>query len=752
VRKPIIILLCMAMLFSTTYLAADTSKDVTGQPVRNENTAYNVSTPFRINSNAEFATMAASKGWQGDGSQATPYIIDNYDINGTGFGCCIYVGNTTYFFTIQNCFLHEASGKEADYYWNSGMILYTSTNGNISSCNISSNSRYGCYLIHSNDNIIWNSTISYNNPSDFGYGVYAYNCSNNVVEDCEFSDNYYGINFIYFGFDSSYNDNNSVIDCIFERHREPLWIRGTNTTVQGNNISMVYGNYGIHLYRGNNSIISDNMIDGVNFGNDLPCSIYLSGSQNITMLNNSIINGGPIFLDIEFTSLEHWNTHSIDSSNTIDGKPVYYMKNQIGGIVPSDAGQLILANCTDVEVANNTDINAIEIGYSSRCTIADNYFSPGVGKWISYTRSDNLTIENNTLVNGWLICAYSRDSTLLANSFSNAPAGLYLWGAINHTVLDNKVNNGGEYGIFIEEGYGNTIDSNAVSNSHGGIRIYQTSWTTLVNNTVTNNSEFGIQLESSANNITIYHNNLIDNGGPYQAYDYGQDNTWHNSYPSGGNYWSDYTGIDIKSGPLQNQQGSDGIGDSPYIIDADSRDNYPLMSPFDYTEINIPLQLGWNLISLPVRQLNESIDSVLESIAGKWDYIQTYDASDVSDHWKSNLIYRPVSLNDLTTMNHLKGYWINITEPNVTLTVKGDKFGSALSIPLYAGWNLVGYPTLNTTTTVANALWGTGADRVEVCDPTDPYMTKEVGSTYLMKPGEGYWVHVPADTIWTVNW
>ena len=73
------------------------------------------------------------------------------------------------------------------------------------------------------------------------------------------------------------------------------------------------------------------------------------------------------------------------------------------------------------------------------------------------------------------------------------------------------------------------------------------------------------------------------------------------------------------------------------------------------------------------------------------------------------------------------------------------------SIPLYAGWNLVGYPSL-TNETVANALWGTGADRVEVFDSGEPYRIKEVGPTYLMKPGEGYWVHVPADTVWVVDW
>ena len=226
-------------------------------------------------------------------------------------------------------------------------------------------------------------------------------------------------------------------------------------------------------------------------------------------------------------------------------------------------------------------------------------------------------------------------------------------------------------------------------------------------------------------------------------------NTWDNGHPSGGNYWDDYSSPDQYHGFNQDLPGSDGIGDTAYDIDGGSNiDNYPLMSPFEYTEFDIPLQHGWNLISLPVRQLNWSIDSVLESIAGKWDCIQTYDQTTSS--WKSNIIGRPDSLNDLNEMNHLRGYWVNITEPGATLTVKGDKFGSTLSIPLKAGWNLVGYPSL-VEKSISDALTGTGYDRVEGFNATAPYRLSQLADSYLMKPGEGYWIHVPADSTWTVD-
>jgi hypothetical protein len=73
----------------------------------------------------------------------------------------------------------------------------------------------------------------------------------------------------------------------------------------------------------------------------------------------------------------------------------------------------------------------------------------------------------------------------------------------------------------------------------------------------------------------VYHNNFM--GVPPQAYDnMGPENAWNASYPIGGNYWVEYTGMDVQSGPGQNLPGSDGIGDVPYVIDLNSTDRYPL--------------------------------------------------------------------------------------------------------------------------------------------------------------------------------
>ncbi|MDD4308326.1 MAG: putative Ig domain-containing protein, partial [Thermoplasmata archaeon] len=160
----------------------------------------------------------------------------------------------------------------------------------------------------------------------------------------------------------------------------------------------------------------------------------------------------------------------------------------------------------------------------------------------------------------------------------------------------------------------------------------------------------------------------------------------------------------------------------------------------------INLGVGWNLISIPLELANASVENVLASVSGMWDVVKYYDVTDVMDPWKTYRIGGTV--NDLAFIDRTMGIWVHATD-NCSLEVFGTIHAST-DIVLHAGWNLVGYPTL-TAQMVGLALWGTGADRVEVFDPVSPYI-KEVGGTYLMKPGEGYWIRVPAETIWTIYW
>lgn len=130
----------------------------------------------------------------------------------------------------------------------------------------------------------------------------------------------------------------------------------------------------------------------------------------------------------------------------------------------------------------------------------------------------------------------------------------------------------------------NTIAYNIITNCSWGVAIWiqDSTWTShdhLVVGNIIRNNEIGVGLAYTTRYNKVYHNNFLNN--THQGYDItGQTNYWTNDYPSGGNYWSDYTGSDTYSGPHQNEPGSDGIGDTPYSFEDNTQDNYPLMNPY----------------------------------------------------------------------------------------------------------------------------------------------------------------------------
>ena len=81
----------------------------------------------------------------------------------------------------------------------------------------------------------------------------------------------------------------------------------------------------------------------------------------------------------------------------------------------------------------------------------------------------------------------------------------------------------------------------------------------------------------------------------------------------------------------------------------------------------------------------------------------------------------------------------------------GDRPASPQIIALKAGWNLVGFPSYNTAYTVAMLKTDTGATRVEgYLASASPYYLQVLSGATTLATGDGYWVYVPADAIWTV--
>lgn len=203
--------------------------------------------------------------------------------------------------------------------------------------------------------------------------------------------------------------------------------------------------------------------------------------------------------------------------------------------------------------------------------------------YIGYDMNDNASMtmgniefENNVIGTGgtgiWINCSgfgddrnddstFTMDEFLIKGNFIEiAWTGLYLYG-VNESIIQDNVVDGCPYGAVLINSSNNTVYRNLIRDA----------------------MEYGITLTNSTNN-TIYYNDFLYN--VVQAFDNMNTSAWNYTYPTGGNYWSDYTGDDDYSGPGQNLSGSDGIGDTPYNITGNTTpnmDHYPLMA-----QVNLP--------------------------------------------------------------------------------------------------------------------------------------------------------------------
>jgi parallel beta-helix repeat protein len=205
------------------------------------------------------------------------------------------------------------------------------------------------------------------------------------------------------------------------------------------------------------------------------------------------------------------------------------------------------------------------------------------GYGIFLVSSDNNTLSSNTASansgDGFFLVSSSGNVLSGNTATSNIGDGIELVGSSDNVLSGNTVRSSIDNGISVASSSGNVLSGNSVAATTRGYGIglvYSSGNNTVSGNTVTSNN-YGIELLSSSGN-RVFHNNFLRNGK--HVYNYDSTGAWDNGYPSGGNFWSDYTGVDLKSGSYQNETGSDGIGDTPYVIDAYNNDRYRLTKPY----------------------------------------------------------------------------------------------------------------------------------------------------------------------------
>jgi parallel beta-helix repeat protein len=284
-----------------------------------------------------------------------------------------------------------------------------------------------------------------------------------------------------------------------------------------------------------------------------------------------------------------------DRSNTIiDGSGLYYT----GALVRIEADNVDMRGFT----VTNAGLGGINVEDSRYCEVHENIVCFSGDRGIVFTNGGNNSAYNNIVYNssayGAIEAIWSNNNTIYNNLayfnqwgiatnhgsynliynntvHSNIGCGINIdWPSTGNTIYNNNISLNNNGGIsFRNQASENIISNNEITeNNHRGISFVDSSNNIIYENNVTNN-DVGIYFYASSNNI-IYHNNFVDN--TEQVYSEISTNVWDDGYPSGGNYWSDYTDIDQYSGPDQDIEGSDGIWDHPYKIDDYNQDNYPV--------------------------------------------------------------------------------------------------------------------------------------------------------------------------------
>lgn len=355
---------------------------------------------------------------------------------------------------------------------------------------------------------------------------------------------------------------------------------------------------------------------------------------------------------------------------------------------------------------------------------------PGNGMGFSLSQINNVTIKNTKMKTFWYgIYLYeSSNNSIYGNNITNNNVGIAVYYRSSHNIISennliannyqgirlshhsnyniifgNNVTTSNYDGIVLFDfsNYNIISENNVIANNDDGIYLRDSSSYNIIseNNIIANNDD-GILLVSSSNNI-IYHNSFMDNA--VQVHSTSSTNVWDNDVE--GNYWSDYTGVDFFGGLYQNETGSDGIGDAPYVIDANNQDNYPLMNPWiqpDITVINVtPLRtivgqgftLGINVTITNSGSKIEDFDVIVyantTSIASQTVTITSGNSTTVSFAWNTTSVpygsytitayATPVYGESNTADNTFTDGWVLVTVPG---DVDGDGECSVLDVKL----------------------------------------------------------------------
>ncbi len=210
--------------------------------------------------------------------------------------------------------------------------------------------------------------------------------------------------------------------------------------------------------------------------------------------------------------------------------------------------------------------------------------------YLESSRNNNIfgnNITNSPESNG-IVLDHSSNINIRQNNIGNSNYGIVFEYSVDNSIFENNVTSSSVYGVYLWSSHRNSIVGNNIDRSiYCGVGIFGSSCCNRISRNSITDNYFGIILSESSGN-SICHNSFIDNKA--QAGIRNSTNAWDLGYPLGGNYWSDHAGRDANG---------DGIGDTPYVIDRNNQDQYPLTEiiPESSLLIVMPLLIETTLLT-----------------------------------------------------------------------------------------------------------------------------------------------------------
>jgi parallel beta-helix repeat protein len=484
---------------------------------------------------------AVSQPWcNGSGTLNYPYIIENITIYGGESEYCINIKNSDKHFIIRNCTFYNASDNRAGIKLDNvkfGTILNNSCYDN-GFCGIFLNKSFYCQIIN---NTIYNNGYNVGTflfeYSAHGGGVVFWSSHNNSIQYNTFKSNKdfgiaLGYTITYHGISSGAYPcyNNSISNNVF-----------------------IYTELGYEMGFWELPNTRDNLLTDNIFLNS---RIALGGSFNTKLFRNNLSNG----YIIPYGPVEAETSYFIDTSNTVNGKPVYYYANKsnLNKNNFPDAGQVILVNCRNsiIENASLSDCHYFILDYcydiilkknelnckiyldnSNFCKIIENSFDNEfqVNLWQSNNTIVSKNLVNNSSSRYDIMVFLSNYNIISENTLLNSEFGFFFGESPHNEISNNyiKLNKTSNYSnnlqrraIFLDSNsYNNSIFKNHITGSEVG--IFSSSYNIISQNYI-ENTDIGIYLGGSYNTIT--HNIIIARNACISVNPYSNNNIFENNY------------------------------------------------------------------------------------------------------------------------------------------------------------------------------------------------------------------------------